>query len=515
MKADSERLVKNVGILYVRLAVMMAVSIYSARLVLEYLSVDGFGVFSLIVGFVTITAFLQNAMTIAVQRNISFELGSGTVESRREVFAVSAVIYFALGFILTLVGATVIYWIFCRYAKIPEHLVFQSRVMYFFVLGSAVTNILTVPHSATFIAHEDMFRISAMDIAGNVLKLAAVFAISLFPENSRLIWYGVFLFLISLGILFYYNYASRKSFDECRYFIPKNPAVYKRILAHAWWNTISSFSTVLKLQGSPVLLNFFFGTVANAAYGVAGQINSALTNFVYTISKAVNPQITRKYAEGDFAYVNKLAQWGVRLIFFIIFTLSLPLFVEMHFVLSVWLTQIPQNSEILARLFMVVVLIDGLSNSLTPMMQASGKLSKYTTSVAFVEIMILPVAFVCFKLGAPVYYIMYVSIVSSAALFFVRSGFAARFAHLETGDFVRCVIVRILAYVLFCSPVFAIPMFMPDGVARFVTVGCASVALSVSGFLLILVNGAERRSIMAFVRTKLAGPAQADKSFLD
>ncbi len=502
---DSQRLAKNVGILYVRLAVMMAVSIYSARLVLKYLSFDGFGVFSLIVGFVTITTFLQNAMTIAVQRNISFELGNGTMESRREVFAVSSVIYFGLGAILAFVGSTAIYWLFCRYAKIPEHLVFEARVMYFFVLGSAITNILTIPHSATFTAHEDMLQISLMDTAANVLKLLAVFAISLFPEGSRLIWYGVFLFAISLGILFFYNFASRRKFEECRYCLPKNGAVYKRILTHAWWNSISSFSTVLKLQGTPVLLNLFFGTVANAAYGVASQINSALTNFMYTISKALNPQITRKYAEGSFEYVNALARLGVRLIFFILFTLSLPLFVETHYVLSVWLIEIPQNSEILARLFMVVVLVDGLSNSLTPMMQASGKLGKYTTSVAFVEIMILPITYVCFKLGAPVYTIMYVSIFSSAVLFFVRIGFSTRFAHLDAAMFAKNALGRIFIYVLFCSPVFAIPTVMEDGAARFVAVGCATVAISLSGFLFILVDATERRSILAFVGSKLFG----------
>lgn len=243
--------------------------------------------------------------------------------------------------------------------------------------------------------------------------------------------------------------------------------------------------------------------MANAAYGVASQINSALTNFMYTISKAVNPQITRKYAEGSFEYVNALARLGVRLIFFILFTLSLPLFVEMHYVLSVWLTEVPQNSEILARLFMVVVLVDGLSNSLMPMMQASGKLGKYTTSVAFVEIMVLPITYACFKLGAPVYTIMYVSIFSSGALFFVRVGFSSRLAHLDAAMFAKTVLGRIFLYVLFCSPVFAIPALMEDGAARFVIVGTASVLLSLIGFLFILVDANERRLVFEFVAAKL------------
>ena len=499
--SDSSRIVKNVGILYVRMLIMAIATLYSSRIILEYLGIDGYGVFALVAGFITITAFLQSSMAISVQRNISYELGSGTKESVREIFATSAIIYCGLALIIILIASTVGYYFFVHYINIPKHLVFSSRILYFTTLFSVVTQFLAIPNSACFIAHENLLLTSVIEVSACIMNLAAIFTLGFFPYDMRLIYYGFMTLGVSALVLLFYIFAARHFYAECRYCIPKNRSYYKRIIIHAFWNVIPSISTALKLQGSTVLLNIYFGTTANSAYGIANQVNGAFSQFMYTIAKAVNPQLLLKYSAQKYGEINVLMRWSVKMIFFILFTLAMPILFETDYIFSLWLMNVPPHAVVFARLFIIILLIDSITNPLMTIMQATGKIGAYATTIAMIQLFILPVAYLFYKFAnAPIETIFYVSICSSLLMFLTRTAFTYLRAHIDIWTYFTNVVFRILSVIALSIPVqFALHNAMPEGFLRFISTCFASVSLTIPMFLFILLSATERKQTGNFI----------------
>ncbi len=490
----AKRIITNVGILYVRMAFISVAKLYASRVILEYLGIDSFGVYVLIFGFITTTAFLQSSMAISVQRNISYEMGAGTKKSVQETFAASYIIYVALCAIIFLIASTIGYYLFVKYINIPDNLIFSSRILYFTTLLTVITQILCIPCSASFIAHENLFFTSVIEIAGSILNLVAIFSLALFDPDFRLIYYGIATLFIGIITLAYYIISARRKYEECRFSIPRDKQKYKRILTHAFWNVIPSISTVLKLQGSSILLNLFFGTVANSAYGIASQVNAALSQFMYTIANATNPQILLKYAAKKISEINVLIQWAVKMIFFILFTISMPLLFETDYIFSIWLVVQPEHAQVMARIFIVIVFVDSLSNPLMTLMQATGKIGYYSTIIAFIQFMILPVAYVAYKyFDAPVESLLYVSIGSSVCAFVVRVIFANRLAGFNFKSYLSNVLLRIFVVLGICLPIFHfINTHLQAGFARFAITAVASVGLATIMLFTVLLTAEDR-----------------------
>lgn len=57
---------------YVRTIINLLLSLYSARLVLDILGVDDYGIYSLVAGVVSMLSFLTNSLVGSTQRFLSF-----------------------------------------------------------------------------------------------------------------------------------------------------------------------------------------------------------------------------------------------------------------------------------------------------------------------------------------------------------------------------------------------------------------------------------------------------------
>ena len=74
---NNKRIAKNTLLLYFRMLFMMAVNLYTSRVILVTLGVEDYGIYNVVGGAVTMFSFINSAMTGSTQRFITFALARG------------------------------------------------------------------------------------------------------------------------------------------------------------------------------------------------------------------------------------------------------------------------------------------------------------------------------------------------------------------------------------------------------------------------------------------------------
>ena len=188
----------------------------------------------------------------------------------------------------------------------------------------------------------------------------------------------------------------------------------------AGWNFIGSSATILRDQGGNIILNMFFGPVVNAARAIAVKVNSVLTGFVNNFMTALNPQITKSYASGDHEYMMKLLTQGARLSFYMLLLLSLPVLLNTNYLLVAWLKLVPEHTVLFVQLTLILAMHECLAYPLTTAMLATGEIKKYQICAGGLNLLNLPVAYICLSLGMIPESVVIVAIIFSVLVQIVR-----------------------------------------------------------------------------------------------
>ncbi|MEX6209535.1 hypothetical protein AB6G58_04770 [Providencia huaxiensis] len=72
---SNKKILKNTVALYLRQIIIILITLYSMRVILNELGLENYGIYSVVAGFVTLLAFLPGSMASATQRFFSFALG--------------------------------------------------------------------------------------------------------------------------------------------------------------------------------------------------------------------------------------------------------------------------------------------------------------------------------------------------------------------------------------------------------------------------------------------------------
>lgn len=406
---NNKRIAKNTLLLYFRMILIMLVSLYTSRVVLNVLGVEDFGTYNVVGGVVTMFGFLNGAMASATQRFLSFELGRNDLVQLRKTFNAAQFVHIGIALLVFVLAETIGLWFLNNYLNIPAGRMEAARWIYHFSVLSFMITIIQVPYNAVIIARERMNVYAYVSILEVVLKLLVVFALT-WISFDKLKLYGVLLFVVALIVALIYRIYTLSQFDETRFELVKDKALYKALISYSGWNLFGGVAAISKSQGVSVLLNMFFGTVVNAAQGIAVQISSAINMFVSNFQLASNPQIIKTYASGDIAYMNNLVIRTSKFSFYLLFILTLPIVLEIEFILKLWLNIVPEYTAIFSILILVNALIDTISGPLMTALQATGKIKLYQFLVGTLLMLILPVTYLLYKLGYPPMSTFFVSI---------------------------------------------------------------------------------------------------------
>lgn len=396
--SDSKRIAKNTLMLYFRQILIMLVSLYTVRVVLNVLGAEDYGIYNVVAGVVTMFSFLGNAMATASQRYFSFDLGKNDNEHLKTTFSVTFQIYILLALFVVLIAETLGIWFVNHKLVIPEERLIAANWIFQAAIISFLLTLITTPYMAAIIAHENMKVYAYVSIVEVGLKLGIVFVLRFLPYD-KLIIYGILLAIVALINTSLYRIYCYKHFSECKFRFVKDKELFKEIVSYSGWNLFGSVSTVVRKQGITILLNLFFGPIVNAARAVSSQVSSAVMSFAQNFSNALKPQIIKLYAAEKRDDMQKMLMSGTKIVFFLMFIICVPFYFEAPYVMKLWLKTVPEYTVLFVRLVTIHALIDSISYPLMAVVQATGKITLYQIIVGGCRILNLPISYIFLKLG--------------------------------------------------------------------------------------------------------------------
>lgn len=412
---NNKRIAKNTLFLYMRMVLIMAVTLYTSRVVLAELGIDDYGVYMVVGGVVAMFSFLNSCMSTATQRFLNFELGNpdSSLSRLRDVFSTSVSIHLVICLSVVVLAETVGLWFVNHKLVIPEESMAGANIVYQAAIASFCVTIMQVPFNAAIIAHEKMQIYALVSIVEALFKLGIAYMLIVLKED-RLAWYGVMVLAVHLVIALIYAVICLRKFRECTLRPRYIPGKFQEMLKFAGWNLFGSIAWLVRGQGMGIILNIFFGPALNAAKGVADQVSSAVNNLNSNFQVALNPQITKNYASGKIQEMELLAYRGIKFSCLLLWLMALPIILNVNEILDIWLEKVPEYSSI----FVILILLDVISGSLfgSPFMTslaATGNIRTYQISVSCVLLMILPAAYVALRCGMPPQSIFYLNILFS------------------------------------------------------------------------------------------------------
>ena len=477
---DNKRIAKNTLLLYLRMMFVILISLYTSRVVLNTLGVEDFGVYNVVGGVVAMLAFLNNSLGAATSRFITFSLGKGDFSDLKKTFANILAIHIFLALIVLILAETLGLWFLNNYINVPlsrEYAAFW--VFQFSVLTSAIS-LISVPYNATIIAHERMSAFAYISILDITLKLLIAFLIQI-VNFDRLIFYASLICFAQVLIQFIYFLYCRKNFKETLSF-PRIDAVQsKSILSFAGWTMNGNLAVMGYTRGLNILLNMFFGPVVNAARGIAVQVQTVLQNFCVNFQMALNPQLTKSYAQQNFEHMHQLLVTSSKFSFFLLLFVALPTCIEAPLVLYWWLGLVPDYTVIFLRLILAFSLLNALANPIIVSVHATGNLKKFQLIEGTMLLCIVPIAYIGLKFfHFPPEYVFITHIIVEIITQYVRLRIVLPMIQMKMSVYVKNVFLPIMK-VFVCMPILPIVVYglLEENVVSFFIVCFTSVISSV------------------------------------
>lgn len=500
MSVQGKRIAKNTLALYFRTFVTMIVTLYSSRLVLEALGVSDFGLFSLVGGLMVLMGFLNAAMSSATQRFLNYEKGrrDGTPDVRR-VFATSFFIHILLALLILALAETVGLWVLNSWLTITPGRLEAANLVYQCALMVFIAGVIASPSRAAMISNERMVTFATVSIVDVGLKLLLAMALQ-FLSGYRLEIYAALMAVIGIVIAAVYILYSRHLFEECRTWPKRDPKLFREILYFSSWSILSNLSVALRLQGSNVVLNLVFGTLVNAAFGLALQVNSALQSFTASFTQALNPQIVKTWAAGETEQMHRLVLRGCRLSFFLVLVLVLPVLLVTEPLLGIWLKTVPDYTTVFVQLVLVQALIDSVASIASVAQGATGRVKAYHLTVSAMGMMNLPISVVALLAGAPPPSIFFIAIIIAVIIGVTRFLFLQRSIRLSLRTLFREVVVR-CAIVVVVAPIppLALRMVLPHSAMNALIVAAFTILSVLITVALLGLYQEERRMLTGWI----------------
>lgn len=504
---DNKRIAKNTIFLYIRMLLVMLVSLYTVRVVLGILGEVDYGIYNVVGGIVVMFAFLSRTLASASQRYFAYELGRQDYSKLNNIFSLTLLLYIIVAILVVLLAETLGLWFFNSKMNIPQDRIQAASFIYQLSIISFCFTLLMTPYQALLIAREDMNIYAFIGVLEALLYLGVAFLLKLI-QFDHLIVYGLLMTIVAVLTNSIYYVVARIKYKESHYIWFWDIKLVKEIASYSGWNVLGAVANVARSQGINILINLFFSPAINAARGLAYQVSGALNSFASNFYTAVRPQVTKKYAKGDIAGVNSLVFSSSKLSYYLILFISTSVIVYINPILKLWLVNPPVYTDLFVSLVIITSLVDSLSNPLMTLVQATGKVKVYQIVVSFLLMLNLPISYVFLKLGYSAEYTMYIAISVSVILLFVRVFILKSMVNFPAKDYSIHIILRVAFTSIFCYIASLLTFrFVYEVSSKSIFMLCVSILLSIiSNVLVILITGLNKTElalILSFVKSKI------------
>lgn len=498
---NNKRIAKNAILLYIRMIILMLISLYTSRVILDALGIEDYGINNVVAGFVSMFSIISASLTASISRFITIELGKGSQNQVNQTFCHSINVMIVLsGFIFVLME-TIGLWFLNNKLIIPSDRLIAANWLYQFSILSFIMSLLCVPYNSLIVAHERMSAFAYIGAFDALAKLLVSFII-IYNPFDRLIYYAILLFLISNIQRLLYMFYCKRNFKESSYRFVYDIKSIRNILSFAGWNFFGQCSYILNTQGINMLMNMFFGVTINAARGIAVSVDAAIRQFVLNFMMAINPQITKSYANGNHQYMCSLIFMSAKYASYIMLLIAIPLVIETEYVLNVWLKEIPVYATIFTQYTIISIFFDLIfCNSIITAIHACGNIKKYQIIMTISSIVVFPITWFLYSLGYSPEISYIVFLLDFIFQIFIRLHLAKSLINLSPSDYFKNVFVRFFPVAVLSI---IIPLFfhikLEDGSIRFIVVTFFSITSVIINVFCIGLSRREREFCMNYIR---------------
>ena len=507
-RKQNNQIAKNTIFLYIRMLLIMLVSVYTVRIVLSALGLDDYGVYGAIGGLITSLSFVTSVLANASQRFFSMGIGEGDNSKLSKTFSMMFWIYLIAGIIVICLFETLGLWFLETKMIIPDGRHNAAQWVFHFMILSFLVSLVNAPYQALIISHERMSIYAYVGIIDVILKLLIAFLLQWLPFD-KLKLYSILLFLTSLVTTSIYICYCLRNFLEARVRFIWDSKIFKDVFFFSSWTMFGSFSYICNTQGINLLLNVFFGPLANTAYSIGNQIKSLVNQFSSNFYSAARPALLKAYASHDLINVNGLFFFSSRFIFVLLFIIVYPLFLNIDFVLTLWLGSVGDYMSEFVRLMLVYAVVLSMSDPITTVIQAANKVKVYYLIVDTFTLLTLPLTYIAFKLSLPASIAFYISIVIFIIAHLIRLFLFRPLTGISIISYIKKIvfpvlIVSIISIILstlvrtgVCSNQ------MNEILCNFILILMDTIIGFVTTFYIIL-NKSERIKIYSFIKNKIS-----------
>ena len=399
-ESANKRIAKNTLLLYVRMLLTMAIGLYTSRVVLAELGISDYGLYSVVGGIVTMFTFINGSLNAGTQRFLTFELGRGNIVQLKKIFSTAIVIYTFLALTILFLAETVGLWFLLNKMNFEPGRLNAAIWVYQFSIIACMVSIIQVPFMAALVAHEKFDIYAYMSIYDAVMKLAIVFLLTFAPFD-KLIFYAFLILLVSTSSAVIYNWYCRKHFAECRFSWSFDKSVFKNMFSFSAWDIVGSVAVLGQMQGVNIIINLFCGTIVNAAYGIANTVNNIINTFAANIVTAASPQIVKSYAQKHLDEMFSLVINSAKMSSYLLLIIGIPVFVEIEFLLKIWLGEYPSYAPLFLRIILVQSWVKTLGEPTVRALHAIGNIKLLNIVVGVILLLILPITYFLLRFGYP------------------------------------------------------------------------------------------------------------------
>lgn len=475
----------------------MGIGLYTSRVVLQQLGVADYGLYTLIGGIIAFFSIISNTMELAIGRFLNFEIGRDNHERLVKVFGTALRVQILLGIGLVLLGEIIGPWLLNDLIVIAPEKMHSAWFVYQCSLFLIPVSLFTCPFNAAITAHEDMKVYAYMSIYTALIKLSVALYLIVCPYN-KLETYALLLALSGLVMPIAYCIWCRRKYRECRNLRSYERGMLKEILSFSGWNLIGSTSFILRTQGINVLLNIFTrSTVVNAAASIANTVVDLIYTFVGNFLMALNPTIIKTYAVQNFNRFVSTIYTGTKLSTFLLMMLTLPIFIDPHYILYLWLGEVPEYSVVFLRLIIICSISDTISRLMITGQNATGKIRNYIVITGSILLMTLPLAYLFLKIGLAPRFVYVAQLITSFSAMVVRAFLLKKYipGWSPVNFLVKVAIPIILVSSLSAVLPYILTFFLPDNFLSFIILVIASLCSSTFFIWVIGLNCKEQKEI--------------------
>lgn len=393
-------LARNTMALFVRMILVLIVTLYTSRVVLRTLGFDDFGIYTAVASVVIFFGFFKNALTNATLRYLAFDLGRGDADSLKRTFSMALNCHIILAVLLWAVLEVGGLWFISHELNVDPERLHAARSLFQFSLLTFCISIVQTPFQASIIAHEKMDGYALLSVSDALFKLAAAFLIALSPLD-RLVSYGLFLLLAALLAFACYVLYNRLRIKDVRYIPLWDTSLARQLASYSGWSLLVNTADVTAQQCIPVFFFNIIGKLASAAIGVANQVSAGIGMFIANFSQSYRPQIVKSYAAGDMDYFHRLIFSASKISFILYLLIAVPIVANVDFVLTLWLGEYPPLAPSYISVITIYYLFDSFQEPLWQAVHATGKLRTHQIMIASIKFLAIPLMFLILKAGYP------------------------------------------------------------------------------------------------------------------